>query len=113
MIGKLGRRAAESLVLLFAVLGFVFVPLGSRTGLDHARAVLGTREARTAGAELWAAVAGLRARVLGALTDGGGRPAQPPIPAPTGSAGDSALAAPAPQAPAVDPTAGADASLGS
>ncbi|MCC6215123.1 MAG: hypothetical protein IT376_09655 [Polyangiaceae bacterium] len=111
MIGRLGRRATEALVLLFAALGFVLVPLGSRTGLEHARAVLSTPEARVAGAELWAAAAGIRARLLAALGDR--QPPPAPRPAPAGSAAPPALASPTPQLPDGGAEGRPDASVGS
>ena len=46
----------ELVVLLFAVLGFVFVPLGQRTAFDHLRAVLATPAAADARQELSTAV---------------------------------------------------------
>jgi hypothetical protein len=41
-VGNLGRRLVESVVGLFALLGFVYVPLGRHTGFEHAKAVLST-----------------------------------------------------------------------
>ena len=52
MIPRLGLRAIEAFVLLFAVLGFVFVPLGRRTALEHVQAVLSTPAATDARHEL-------------------------------------------------------------
>lgn len=46
--GTLGKRFAEGVVGLFAVLGFMYVPLGRRTGFEHARAVLSTPAAAAA-----------------------------------------------------------------
>jgi hypothetical protein len=43
-------------VLLFAVLGFMFVPLGHRTAFEHARAVLSTSAAVEAGQALYGAM---------------------------------------------------------
>lgn len=39
-------------VLLLALYAFVFVPLGSRTGLEHVKAIFGTPEAKRAGKDL-------------------------------------------------------------
>ncbi len=49
---KLVRRACELVILSMAMYAFVSVPLGSKTGLEHARAILGTPEAKHAGEEL-------------------------------------------------------------
>ncbi|MEZ4374848.1 MAG: hypothetical protein R3B07_28805 [Polyangiaceae bacterium] len=65
MFGSLGRRSVEATVLLFAVLGFTYVPLGEHTGLEHAKAIFGTDAASRAGSELWDAVSRLRERWLG------------------------------------------------
>ncbi len=65
MVGSLGRRSVEATVLLFAVLGFTYVPLGEHTGLEHAKAIFGTDAASRAGSELWDAVTRLRERWLG------------------------------------------------
>lgn len=46
------RRALESVVVLFALYAFVFVPLGQHTGLEHVRAILSTPEAERASDEL-------------------------------------------------------------
>ena len=52
LVFRLGRRAIDLAVLLFAVYAFVFVPLGSRTGLEHVKAIFGTHEAKRAGNDL-------------------------------------------------------------
>ena len=36
MLGLLGKRPIELVVLFFALYAFVFVPLGKRTGFEHA-----------------------------------------------------------------------------
>ena len=56
MIPRLGLRAIEVFVLLFAVLGFVYVPLGRRTAFEHVYAVLATPAATDARRELSDAV---------------------------------------------------------
>jgi hypothetical protein len=56
VIPRLGLRAIEAFVLLFAVLGFAFVPLGRRTALEHVQAVLSTPAATDARQELGGAV---------------------------------------------------------
>jgi hypothetical protein len=64
VVGNLGRRAMEALVLLFALLGFVFVPLGKKTGLDHALAIVSTRAVTDAVRETAAALARARERLF-------------------------------------------------
>jgi hypothetical protein len=61
---NLGRRLVESVVGLFAVLGFVYVPLGQHTGFEHARAVLSTPAAAAAIDDLTTTALGLRQRVI-------------------------------------------------
>ncbi len=80
MMGRLGRRAVEALVLLFAVLGFSYVPLGEHTGLEHTRAIMGTDAAQRAARELAQSWLNLRGRWLGDP-----RGSLPP-PAPSGGA---------------------------
>jgi hypothetical protein len=64
VIQRLGRRALEALVALFALLGFAFVPLGQRTALEHAKSILSTQAAAEAGRELLQAGVKLRQRLL-------------------------------------------------
>ena len=78
MIGKLGRRAIDLLVVLFALLGFAFVPLGKRTALEHVVAILSTGPARDAGHELVEATERLRRRLLGELRGDTVPSAEPP-----------------------------------
>ncbi|MBX3184011.1 MAG: hypothetical protein KIT72_00685 [Polyangiaceae bacterium] len=80
MVGRLGRRAVEALVLLFALLGFSYVPLGEHTGLEHTRAIMSTDAARRAARELAHSWLDLRQRWLG---DPRGNL---PAPAPSGGA---------------------------
>lgn len=61
-LSNLGRRLVESVVGLFAILGFVYVPLGRHTGFEHARAVLATPAASAAIDDLTATAQGLRQR---------------------------------------------------
>ncbi len=98
MIGNLGRRAIEVVVLLFAALGFAFVPLGRHTALEHMRAILGTGAAASAGHELAESAKRLERALFGAPHDAGAS-AEPPA---------NAKATPAAEAP----DAGADASQG-
>jgi hypothetical protein len=75
----------EAGISLFAVLGFCYVPLGSHTGLEHAKAIFGTPAAKRAGAELIEAFAKVRGRLTGEVQDlatGAGTPALPALPAP-------------------------------
>ena len=41
-LSNLGRRLVEGVVSLFAVMGFVYVPVGRHTGFEHAKAVFST-----------------------------------------------------------------------
>jgi hypothetical protein len=63
VFGIAGRRVAEALVALFALLGFVFVPLGQKTAFQHAVAVFSTPAALVAFHELTGAVLRLKDRV--------------------------------------------------
>lgn len=97
MVGSLGRRSVEAVVLLFAVLGFTYVPLGEHTGLEHAKAIFGTHAASQAGGELWETVTRLRERWLG---DARGQ-VPPPLPSnappqPNSALPDEVLSKPAP-----------------
>jgi hypothetical protein len=76
-LGNLGRRCFESVVGLFAILGFLYVPLGDRTGFEHAKAVLATPAAYAALEDLTRTAMALRARALTYLT---GREPSPPEP---------------------------------
>lgn len=58
----------EGVVGLFALLGFLYVPLGRHTGYEHARAVLTTPAASAALADLGRAVAHLRQSAVAFLT---------------------------------------------
>ncbi len=78
MIGKLGRRAIDLLVVLFALLGFAFVPLGKRTALQHCVAIFSTGPARDAGLELVQATERLKRRLLGGLRADTVPSAEPP-----------------------------------
>jgi hypothetical protein len=64
-VWKLLKTGMELVVLAFAAYAFVFVPLGRRTAFQHARNILGTDEAREAGAELKQA----GSRIVGELLD--------------------------------------------
>lgn len=64
MFGIAGRRIAEAVVALFALLGFVFVPLGQKTALQHTLAIFSTPAALGAFHELADTVLRLRDRVV-------------------------------------------------
>jgi hypothetical protein len=53
---------------LFALLGFVYVPLGHKTGFEHLKAIARTGAAQEAARDLAEAAIWARARLLGALT---------------------------------------------
>ena len=63
-LSNLSRRLVESVVSLFAILGFLYVPLGRRTGFEHARAVFSTPAAAAAIDDVTATALGLRQRAL-------------------------------------------------
>ena len=65
MLGLLGKRPIELVVLFFALYAFVFVPLGKHTGFEHMKAILGTPAAKDAGSEFLSAADRLRQRLLG------------------------------------------------
>ena len=48
MLQKLGRRALDLVIGLFALLGFFYVPLGPRSGFEHVKAIVATAPAREA-----------------------------------------------------------------
>jgi hypothetical protein len=83
VFGTLGRRALESVVGLFALLGFAFVPLGSKTGLEHTIAVCATPSVRDAAAGLMAAIDKAKTRLLDALAPDHGQAL--PLPLPSGN----------------------------
>ena len=79
MLTRLGRRVLEAGAGLFALLGFVFVPLGKRTGFEHMVAIFSTPAAKEAGHELFQASLRLRQQVLDAVAGAGQRrPERPP-----------------------------------
>jgi hypothetical protein len=104
VLGRLGHRSLDLIVLLFALYAFAFVPLGQRTGLEHVRAILRTHEAREAGEELLEAGDRLKQRVLGGdAPEIRGQPVLPELP--PGSPVQMRIV------PVGAPDAGADASL--
>jgi len=48
----MAKRAFQAVVLFFAICGFLFVPLGKRTAIEHLQAIAGTPAAQQAGTEL-------------------------------------------------------------
>ena len=64
VFGIAGRRIAEALVALFALLGFAFVPLGQKTALEHSFAIFSTPAAIGAFRELGGTVLRLRNEIL-------------------------------------------------
>lgn len=92
-LSNLGRRLVEGVVSLFAILGFVYVPLGRHTGFEHAKAVFSTPAAASAIDDLTYTVLDLRQRALDfvtgrlspdAMSDADPSPAAPPKPHPPG-----------------------------
>lgn len=67
-LGNLGRRLLESVVGLFAILGFLYVPLGRHTGFEHAKAVFSTPAAAAAIDDLTTTALDLRRRALDFVT---------------------------------------------
>jgi hypothetical protein len=62
------RRFVDVAVLFFAGLGFVYVPLGKKTGLEHVRSLLRTPEARDLTTGVADALGSVRGRVLDEVT---------------------------------------------
>jgi hypothetical protein len=67
-IGNVGRRLVEGVVGVFALLGFLYVPLGRSTGYEHARAVLTTPAASAALADLTETASKLRNSAVAFVT---------------------------------------------
>jgi hypothetical protein len=64
VFGIAGRRLAEGVVALFALLGFAFVPLGRKTALEHTKDIFTTPAALDAWGELSDATARLRDKLI-------------------------------------------------
>jgi len=77
--GSLGRRLVEGVVGLFAVLGFLYVPLGRHTGFEHAKAVFSTPAAAAAFQELSSAMLDLRERAVELVMGHDPRPVPSPL----------------------------------
>ena len=93
MFGSFGRRAAETVVVAFAVLGFCFVPLGKRTAFEHTIALVRSPSAHTAASGLVSTLDRARHLLLDAILPGA-KPATQgaddgeltdPLPLPSGS----------------------------
>jgi hypothetical protein len=67
-LSNLSRRLVESVVSSFAILGFLYVPLGRHTAFEHAKAVFSTPAAAAAIADVTATAVGLRQRALDFVT---------------------------------------------
>jgi len=80
VFGLAGRRVAEALVALFALLGFVFVPLGEKSAFQHAVAIFSTPAAVVAFGELAGAVERLKDRVLDTVVKVRAAPEREPRP---------------------------------
>lgn len=80
MLRVLGRRGFEACISGFAILGFCYVPLGSHTGLEHAKAIFGTPAAKRAGLELVEAFARVRGKLTGEAEQMVTGPATPSAP---------------------------------
>ncbi len=68
MLFRLGRRALFSIVVFFALLGFVSVPLGEKTGWGHLQAIAETPAASQALDDLKNSADQWRHRLVGWLT---------------------------------------------
>lgn len=82
-------------MLFFAAYAFVFVPLGSRTGLEHCRAILHTRAAHEAGRDFGKAAERLRQRLFSSdeeTVTGRGSPIIPDLPKRAHSPAQAAVA---------------------
>jgi hypothetical protein len=67
VFGTVGRRAIESVVVVFALLGYGFVPLGSKTAFEHTVALFRTAPAAEAAAGFIATLEKGRALLARAL----------------------------------------------
>lgn len=108
MWSRLGRHVLDFSIGFFALLGFVFVPLGERTAYEHVKAIFTSGPAVEAGRELVEAGVRVRGRLLG-----GGAPT--PNPRPARPATSAAAGGPSPVPPSIAQMgvrdAGVDASL--
>lgn len=49
---RIAKSGVNAIILLFALYGFVALPLGKKTAYQHLKAILSTQEAEDAGGEL-------------------------------------------------------------
>jgi hypothetical protein len=68
-LSNIGRRLVEGVVSLFAILGFLYVPLGRHTGFEHAKAIFSTPAAGAAIDELTTTALGLRQRAMDFISE--------------------------------------------
>jgi hypothetical protein len=80
VFGIAGRRVAEAVVALFALLGFAFVPLGQKTAFEHSVAVFTTPAAIGAFHELTGAALRLKDRIAESLAPALPKPEHQPKP---------------------------------
>ncbi len=66
-----GRRLVTLVIMSFATLGFLAVPIGERTGYEHTRALMRTKEAQKISAQLVDIGDKLRAAVFEEVKDVG------------------------------------------
>ena len=69
MIAQLTRRFLGLGVSIFATLGFLAVPLGNKTGYQHAKAIVLSTEAQRFASELGQAAGQLKGYLLSELLD--------------------------------------------
>ncbi len=70
VFGIAGRRIAEGIVALFALLGFAYVPLGRKTALEHTLDIFTTPAAVDAWHELGSATSRLREKLVAMVMPG-------------------------------------------
>jgi hypothetical protein len=68
VFGSTARRIVETVVVVFALLGYAFVPLGKRTAFEHTVALLRTAPAHEAAAGFVGTLEKGRALLVRALT---------------------------------------------
>lgn len=69
MLLRFGRRAVSYATSFFALLGFVAVPLGDKTGYEHVKAVLATEEGKRATSALGDLYESTKQRLFGKVTE--------------------------------------------
>lgn len=103
VFGLAGRRIAEGIVALFALLGFAFVPLGTKTALEHTRDILTTPTALGAFREIVTALDRLRTKIVSTALP----PSRLPPSAPEETAPPKDRTGPRPDLPELAPAPGA------